>query len=223
MLLLYCMTEAGVDSGQLLGVRGAEVLSCESNGLACHFSALEDTDSKTQDDALAFWAVTNGLFQTNSVIPFRYPTFMADENAIQEFLAANTTSYLAELRRIRGLVQMKVTIQTSPASTATAVPTSGTEYLKQRQRASQSALEASDAARKAAADVAYEWKQEQRKDVTILFALIERDMLNEFKSRIAKLGSSGAQVSYSGPWPPSEFVNSGLEVPAFANPAVKNG
>src|SRR5260370_10946307 len=112
MLLLYCMTEAGVDSGQLLGVRRAEVLTSERNGIACHFSALEGAASKTQDDALAFWAVINGLFQTNSVIPFRYPTLMPDENVIHEFLAANASSYLKDRRRIRGLVQMKTTIQT---------------------------------------------------------------------------------------------------------------
>ncbi|MCU1305459.1 MAG: hypothetical protein JWN45_154, partial [Acidobacteriaceae bacterium] len=160
MLLLYCMTEAGVDSGQLLGVRGAEVLTSERNGIACHFSALEGAESKTQDDALASWAVTNGLFQTNSVIPFRYPTFMPDENAIQEFLAANVSPYLADLRRIRGLVQMKITIQTPPASTAPTVPTSGTEYLKQRQRESQSALAATDAIKNVGAGIVREWKQE---------------------------------------------------------------
>jgi hypothetical protein len=212
MLLLYCMTEAGVDSGQLLGVRGAEVLTSERNGIACHFSALEGTESKTQDDALAFWAVTNGLFQINSVIPFRYPTLMPDENAIQEFLAANASSYLGDLRRIRGLVQMKITIQTTPASTAKTEPISGTEYLKQRQRESQSALVATDAIKNVGAGMVREWKQEQRQNATILFALIERTALSKFRSMISKTENVDAQISVSGPWPPSEFVNSSPEL-----------
>src|SRR3954462_8781488 len=124
MLLLYCMTEASVDSAQLLGVRGAEVLSCESHGLACHFSALEDANGNTQDDALSFWTVINGFFQKHALIPFRYPTFMSDENAIQEFLAANASLYLGELRRIRGLAQMKITIQAVTTSAGNAKPTS---------------------------------------------------------------------------------------------------
>jgi hypothetical protein len=212
------MTEAGVDSGQLLGVQGAEVLSSESNGLACHFSALENAHSKTQDDALAFWAVINGLFQANSVIPFRYPTFMPDENTIQEFLSANATSYLGELRRIRGLVQMKITIQTVPSTQENVAPTSGTEYLKQRQRESQSASAATEAIKRGGGHVVHEWKQEQRNNATILFALIERTALSKFRSMISKTENINAQISVSGPWPPSEFVNPSPEL----SPSVKN-
>jgi hypothetical protein len=212
MLLLYCMTEAGVDSGQLLGLQGAEILSSEIDGLACHFSALKNPKGKTQDDALAFWAVIHAYFQKSAIIPFRYPTFIPDEIAIQEFLAANASLYLGELGRIRGLVQMKITIQTQlvPESAA---PTSGTEYLKQRQRASQSASAATEAIKDAGADVVREWKQEQRKDATILFAMIERSSLGEFKSLISKIENIDAQVSISGPWPPSDFVNSSPELP----------
>jgi len=143
---------------------------------------------------------------------------MPDENTIQKILAANASSYLGDLRRIRGLVQMKITIQTTPASTAKTVPISGTDYLKQRQRESQSASAATEAIKNAGVDIAHEWKQEQRKDATILFALIERKTLNEFKSRISKIENIDAQISVSGPWPPSEFVNSSPELSSI----VKN-
>jgi hypothetical protein len=107
---------------------------------------------------------------------------------------------------------MKVTIQMPPASTATAVPTSGTEYLKQRQRESQSALAATDAVKNACAGMVREWKQEQRQNATILFALIERTALSRFRSMISKTEDVDAQIGVSGPWPPSEFVNSSPEM-----------
>jgi hypothetical protein len=107
---------------------------------------------------------------------------------------------------------MKITIKTAPASTLNAIPTSGTEYLKQRQRASQSASEASDAIKNVGAGMVREWKQEQRQNATILFALIERTALSKFRSMISKTENFDAQISVSGPWPPSEFVNSSPEM-----------
>jgi hypothetical protein len=224
MLLLYCMTESGIERKELLGVNGSEVRAVEHNGVACHFSdSTESHPSSTQTDALAFWSVVDRLFQQNSVIPFRYPTLMEDEPAIRDFLATNADVYLNELQRVRGLVQAKITISeaVSTPTPNTASPASGTEYLKQRQRISQSITDAVEAAKNTGSDLVKDWKQLQRKDATILFALIERNALTELKSRILKLDNVAAQVRVSGPWPPTEFVNCDPELPSLSK--TKNG
>src|SRR5437879_3481764 len=133
MLLLYCMTEAGVETAQMLGVQGSEVLSVESHGVCCHFSAqANDNDhergsAENAADALAFWSVVNHLFQQTTVIPFRYPTMMPDETALQDFLAQNGRAYRSELERIRGLVQVKITVRLPENMEPIAKASSGTE------------------------------------------------------------------------------------------------
>jgi len=224
MLLLYCMTEAGIERKELLGVNGSEVQAVEHNGVACHFSdSTESHPSSAQADALAFWSVVDRLFQQNTVIPFRYPTLMKDEPAIRNFLATNAEIYLNELQRMRGLVQAKIKISEAASTPAlkTTSPASGTEYLKKRQRISQSITGAVEAAKETGSDLVRDWKQLQRKDATILFALIERGALTELKSRILKLDNVAAQVSVSGPWPPAEFVNCDSELPLLSK--TKNG
>jgi len=215
MLLLYCMTESGVETAQIVGVQGSEVLSVESHGVVCHFSAPANEHERgcAQDGALAFWSVVNRLFQQTTVIPFRYPTMMADETALQEFLALNGRAYQHELHRIRGLVQLKITVEVQEKIEPTSKPSSGTEYLRQRQRTGQSVAEATAAVAATGEGIVREWKKSQKHNSEILFALIERDNLAEFKARFAKLKDVSGQISFSGPWPPSEFVNCHPEVP----------
>jgi hypothetical protein len=76
-------------------------------------------------------------------------------------------------------------------------------------------VEAAMVAVTAAGDgIVKEWKESQKKDAKFLFALVERSALGEFKKRISQLKDSAAEINFSGPWPPSEFVNCSPEVKA---------
>ncbi|MCU1284284.1 MAG: Gas vesicle synthesis GvpLGvpF [Acidobacteriales bacterium] len=211
MLLLYCVTESVADA-HIPGVHGSPVSTIAEGGVLCHSSEWSERNKDdAQQDALAYWSVVNRLFQQTAVIPFRFPTFMKDQAAMQEFLALNAQGFLSELRRLRDLVQMRITIPSEPTSNA-APPTSGTEFLKQRQKSSRVSQDTIAALRASGEDLVREWKQSHRTGSTLLFALIGRGALEDLKSRISQIEAS-ANVRVSGPWPPSEFIKCELELP----------
>src|SRR4051812_37315715 len=87
MLLLYCVTES-VATEQMLGVHGNSISTIAHNGVLCYCSEWSERKSDdAQQDALAYWSVVNRLFQETAVIPFRFPTFMKDHSAMEEFLS----------------------------------------------------------------------------------------------------------------------------------------
>jgi hypothetical protein len=141
---------------------------------------------------------------------------MPDQTALQDFLAQNGRAYRSELERIRGLVQVKITVRLPESTESNAKASSGTEYLRQRQRAGQFIAEAAAEVVSSGEGVVREWKKSQKNNTEILFALVERESLAEFKTRVAKLREVSAQINLSGPWPPSEFVNCHPEVPAVS-------
>lgn len=203
MLLLYCMAEADAQ-GDLppRGVRGAKVESLTRGGLACCFSRYEEFGGGSADalkqDALDFhWAI-NHVFQQRAVIPFRFPTLLTETSALEAFLEEHASGYLADLQRLRGLVQMEVRLP-PPVAEAVAATTSGTAYMKAKFDAAQKVVELESRVKSAAPG--REWRQRAGR----YFVLIPRGDEAQFREKIAALGEASLRVS--GPWPPSEFVN----------------
>lgn len=205
MLLLYCMAEA--DAGADVpprGVRGAGVEAVTRGGIACYFSRYEQFPGGSADelkqDALDFHWTVNHVFQQRAVIPFRFPTLVAEMAALESFLGQHAAQYVADLERLRGLVQMEVRLPppAADAAAASASP-SGTAYMKAKFDAAQKAAELENQLKTAAPG--REWKQRGRR----FFALIPRGEETQFRERVAAFGDASLRVS--GPWPPSEFVN----------------
>lgn len=182
------------------GVRGAQVQATRKNELACYFSEYETFPGGSADelkqDALDFHWTVNHVFQRQGVIPFRFPTLMAEGNALEIFLEKHSAEYLADLKRLRDQVQMEVRLTAMPAE----VPSSGTgtAYLKAKFDAAQKVVESENLMKSAAQA---EWKQRGNR----YFALIPRGAVAEFRDKMAGLGQATMRVS--GPWPPTEFVN----------------
>jgi hypothetical protein len=211
MLLLYCMAEASPDAPvPPRGVRGSSVEVTQHEGLACYFSRYEAFSGGTADelkqDALDFHWTVNHVFAKQTVVPFRFPTLVADDAAVAQFLTEYAAEYLADLSCLRDRVQMEVRFPAPTADAAAASSgASGTAYMKAKFDAAQKSIQLEARMKSAAAGA--EWKQRANR----FFALIPRGQEDDFRRRIAALEDATLRVS--GPWPPSEFVNCYPDLP----------
>ncbi|PYX36233.1 MAG: hypothetical protein DMG75_11265 [Acidobacteria bacterium] len=83
-VLAYCVTTAEVAlKVAQTGVAGMTVESVDESGLRCFVSRRESelpmSSLATREEALAFHSVLQELFRQTTIIPFRFPTLLADE------------------------------------------------------------------------------------------------------------------------------------------------
>jgi hypothetical protein len=145
------------------------------------------------------------ILSSADVIPFRFPTLMADEAQLVSEIREHAAQLHRFLARVRGRLQMEARI--SPAdSTAKEISGSGAEYLRAR-REGQRKLEMTAAALKtAAAGVVRGWQQRISSAEIRCFVLVERKSVGLFQAALGRVHVPPDLVArISGPWPPTEF------------------
>ncbi len=209
MLLLYCMTEDEVPSPcrGLAGVGDAEVRDVAKNGVRYFYGGwhADASPEGLKAQALEFHKVVRKIFEHTTVIPFRFPTSVAGDGELAELMEQQSGEYALELSRLRGMVQIKISVEGAGHASATA--TSGSEYLKQRQAADAPMNATLEKIEHATHSIAQQTKRTRRGVTTNFFLLVLREKLPELKSALKSLGELPTRATISGPWPPTEFVN----------------
>src|SRR5437868_6208582 len=209
MLLLYCMTQDDVPSPcrSQNGVNGAEILDVAKNGVRYFYSQWHPARSadEVKQQALEFHRTNQKILEHTTLIPFRFPTSVANDAELAELMEAQSSEYALELHRLQGMVQMKVAVEGGSHASVTA--SSGTEYLKQKQIANAPMNSAIEEIKRAAAQLVTETKQRRRGNGVALFFLLQRERVDQLRAVLQGLQTFSAKVTFSGPWPPSEFVN----------------
>lgn len=210
-LLLYGVTEV---HGNVLdlptGMGGARVQRIEVSGLSCFYS-LNSTLSgiPPRESALQFHGVLQAILSAQDIIPFRFPTLVT-EAELQSQVQEHAAEYHEWLARVRGRVQMEIRIEyrdlEQSSGEADAGEVSGTKYLRARQKRL-SVLEAAAGVLKSkAADFIQGWRQRSSSDHLRCFALVRREVVADFRHRMASAEiSSDLTARISGPWPAMEF------------------
>lgn len=206
MLLLYCMTGEHVDAAPPAGVGAADVNSHAVSGIACWFSEAKHTSAAAKQEVLAFHGVVSHFFKTQAVIPFRFPTTMADEAALAAWLEKNAELVKKELARLRDVVQMELYF----GGNASGAAASGRAYLEGKRDAVRSLAKEAEKARATVNDLVAEWHQKETREGLRCYALVRRGAEWRFRTQLGTI-REGARVS--GPWPPSEFLDPALTQP----------
>ena len=115
-VLAYCITEARSDLAiPATGVRGMPVHLVAAGALQCFVSHFEsgsmEGKATIREAALEFHRIVQELFRQAAVVPFRFPTILADEDEISVFLAEHSEEYENALSRLRDAVQMEIRIE----------------------------------------------------------------------------------------------------------------
>ena len=208
-LLIYCVTETlAVIPPSNRGVGNMPVESVEQNGLRCFVSegkSIEGTD--VREDALAFHRVLNDLFRQAAIIPFRFPTILADRPEVTAHLTEHSEEYASALSRLRDLVQMELRIQFKESSRDAPARPSGTEYLRHIQARRAKLEMAGHEFRQVGARWIKGWRQRESSHGIRCFALIDRSAVIDFQRETESMAiQSELTARLSGPWPPTQFL-----------------
>jgi len=213
-LLLYCIarSSARLDDSQC-GVADSPVSRVEMDSIAAFVSKASDSSlwlrAPLKSAAMEFHRVLMTLFHRGAMIPFRFPTIFPDEAALAEHLRKEGHKYSAQMDRFEKFAQLEARIA-GPSDPPAA--TSGTEYLRQRQKRERALADVASTIRQAAA--AADWRQRPARGGLRCFALIEREGIADFRERMTKLNVPAEfSVRITGPWPVAEFLSAGTDPP----------
>lgn len=213
-VLAYCIAEAEpLVEVPTAGIHEAKIETLQQAGLRCflsHHAAKEEIVHRPlQDAALAFNRVLQQVFRQVAIVPFRFPTVLADGDEIVEFLQQHAQEYREALDRLRNLVQMEVHIGLpKPQAVEKQRESSGAQYLQSRLTQHRRLEGAAQEIRRAGESSIRDWRERHTNSGGLrCYALVERDTLQTFRDQVGSvLRGPELQIRLSGPWPASEFL-----------------
>ncbi len=209
-LLAYCIAEQQSQFDvSLRGVEGEPVRWIDVAALRCFFSNFGSpmADQPAPEILTAFNRVLHAIFSQTTIIPFRFPTVVENEDVLRQFLESRSPEYRTALHRLHNKVQMDVRLILDPVPASEPQPRSGKGYLEHRRARHQEVQLVLDKFRCAANSLAQSWVQRDTPSGARGFALVDRSALPLFLEKIGRvLTPAGISARVTGPWPPSEFV-----------------
>jgi hypothetical protein len=186
------------------GVAGAPASHIEIDGLHAWYAQITALPDDVQTNALRFHAAIGDLFRQTAIVPFRFPTMLADEAELVEFVRDRHELFAADLARLAGKVQMEVIIAVSPPS----APETGTAYMQGKLDQSKLLRESAERIRTTIGTVASETAERDITNGVRMFFLVTRGEIDKFMQAIAQSGVRGLRTT--GPWPPTAFLSKEL-------------
>ncbi len=207
-LLLYCIVAAEFPvSAPARGVQGAAVEDFTEGELRCFGSTIDTLASDStalRRAALDFHEVVSAIFQQAAVIPFRFPTLVADIAELSSYLKDNAGKYSEALHRLRGLAQMEVTISAIMSEPSRA---SGTQFLRDRQERQAALRRAAAAVRLHTKQLLTDWRDRETNHGWRCYALLSNPEAARFAEVVRSVETpAGLQLRVTGPWPATEFI-----------------
>jgi hypothetical protein len=199
------------------GVAELAVESSEENGLQCFFSQALNNEqilrSPTKGAALAFHGVVQAIFHQTAVIPFRFPTILETKTDLLMHMHDQKDTFQEALLRLRDVVQMDIQLTHAAARGVAEIEaripseTTGGQYLRHRQMQRRELADSAAPFRDLGDHLVRDWRERPSARGLRCFLLIDRNNVDDFKTRVASARIAADVVArVSGPWPASEFV-----------------
>lgn len=212
-LLPYCITETEPEIEiPRTGVHGMPIETLVDSGLRCLISRYQDTGAvigqPVRETAMVFNRVLQEIFRQVAIVPFRFPTIVADEAELSSFLREHREEYSRALPRLRDKVQVEIRVSYErPPHLDAPASQSGLAYM-QKQQAQLRILESGVSAMRAAGDVWIEsWRERQVFSGVRCYALVARDSMQAFMEHVGSVElPSQLRARVTGPWPATEFL-----------------
>jgi hypothetical protein len=185
------------------------VLRFEHSGLAAFYSENATPElwfrAPLKPSAAEFHRVQQELFRTEAIIPFRFPTILENQDALRTHLDERSTDYKAWLRRFADYVQMDLSLT---HATGAGAPSSGADYLRQRQSRTHLLEHFASDLRQQATPLLKDWRQRSAQNGLRCYALLDRKQVVEFNEKIERISvPEDINARMSGPWPVAEFLD----------------
>jgi hypothetical protein len=228
------------------GIQGNQVFLYPASELAVLVSEHIPSDASEKQAAVDHARVIADCFKMSTVLPFRFGTVFADDEALRRSVRSNQRNFLSNLSQLRGKTEMHIKVTLDDCcreQLARALPVDdhavGREYLRDlhetasRQRERQTlARTLSTQMNRMFAPLAEEVtcrRLDSGKMQLDVSHLIDTRLIERYQNKFhaAKLLMRECHLQMSGPWPPYHFVHnltrstsSHTPIPAAAIPAV---
>jgi len=207
---MYAIAEPPFTIAPLTGLEGAPVRVIADGELAAAVSDCTSSDVVASEDAL--WlheTVVEKLMAGVTLLPMRFGSVLADDNAVRALLADERDDLLAGLRRVHDAVEVAVRV-TWEAEADRRDPT-GTAYLVNRLERTRRAMDVAERMDATLSEMARASKRRVATSPALVLTcayLVDRARLEEFRERVEDLGGELDRVSVmcTGPWPPYSFA-----------------
>jgi hypothetical protein len=178
------------------------------DGLTALCAPAEPRDGEPTPDAL--WhheEVVEALMEERDLLPVRFGTLIADEDAAARAVTERRAELAASLHRVRGAVELAV--RAHPRAPEDVVPRgadSGVDYMRAKARR----VEAARLLHEPLAFIARDSVVRPGPELLRAAYLVEREAVDGFVSLVRRLGQAhpGLHLVCTGPWPPYSFAES---------------
>lgn len=218
-VLAYCafLHRAGISLPES-GVNGAPVNQITQDEMGLLWSEVEwPFDSPAlQKNAVEFHRVVSHMFSQGAVVPFRLLSVFDDRQSLVDFMAAQQAGFVADLERLRDLVQVECVLYFDPqmVDRKAAAASSGKAYLERKAELLRAAEEFVQSMTNALGSTSKEIRLRESKNGARIFVLVERGDEARFRSIVEALAVPLRLARRtSGPWPPSEFLSDVVKRP----------
>jgi hypothetical protein len=208
---LYAVTDrpgAALPEGPM---RDGPLREATANELAVVFTPREDPVADPSPEAL--WAheeVVEALMRDRAVLPMRFGTCLATEDAAVALLEGRGAEFARLLEGVRGRVELSVRVMDGGGESPPR-PSSGSEYLMQRLGARDDARQIEQAVHAPLARMAERSTSNlapARGGVLTGSYLLDEDGVASFTEQVRRLQETNPSLTLTctGPWPPYSFV-----------------
>ena len=193
-----------------MGVADRPIFSIQESGLRGFVSQFSPTAAapghSVRDAALTFNRVLQAIFSHTELIPFRFPTVVADEREIVGYIRENAPDFLAFLSRFQGKVQMEIQVQARIDRNLNRAQ-SGKDYLHLRRGQMLAVRESVSNFQNSLASYIEDWRVRGAAEHARCYVLIERSAIEPFLQKATTVSlPDGIRARLTGPWPVSEFM-----------------
>jgi hypothetical protein len=233
----YCITERQafpellrhrkpIPMEAVTGIQGNQIFLYPASDLAVIVSEHSPTQNLNSQSGVEHARVISDCFKTSTVLPFRFGTVFADDEALRRSIRSNQRQFLTNIERLRGKAEMHLKVVLDDCCreqvrryTAEPVPTVGKAYLSNLRENAALQRERQTKARAVtvqmhrmflplAEEVSCK-RMESGKMLLDIAHLIDSNGIERYQNKYcsASLLMKDCQMQLSGPWPPYHFVH----------------
>ena len=194
------------------GLGGAQLRRTACRGIAATFTRHRTLQPRPTPRMLwSHEAVVRSLMRRMAVLPLRFGTMLADEDALRAILAEHHEALAQGLERVRDRVELSVTVRGGPPQESHQDEASGRAYLMARREAHHRSERAAGEVHEPLAALARDARLRAPAPPPMILAaayLVDRPEVDAFKARVVALAAARDDLSIvgTGPWPPYSFV-----------------
>lgn len=233
----YCITERQafpellrhrkpIPMEAVTGVQGNQVFLYPASDLAVLVSEYSSTETLTQQAGMEHARVISDCFKTSTVLPFRFGTVFADDEALRRSIRSNQRQFVTNIERLRGKAEMHLKVVLDDCCreqikrySAAPTPTTGRAYLSNLRENAALQRERQTKARAVTVQMHRMFlplaeevscrRLDTGKMLLDIAHLIDSGGVERYQNKYssASLLMKDCQMQLSGPWPPYHFVH----------------